>query len=73
MEQQLILDRYRPLAELGEGGYGTVVLAWDTRMQRRVAIKRLLLPLDARGGVLAQPARAWPRRARPRCSTTPPS
>ncbi len=55
VEQQLILDRYRPLAELGEGGYATVVLAWDTRMQRRVAIKRLPLPLDARGGVLHNP------------------
>ena len=41
MEQQLILDRYRPLEELGEGGYGSVVLAYDTRIQRRVAIKRL--------------------------------
>ncbi len=49
MESQLILERYRPLSELGQGGYGTVVLAWDTRMQRRVAIKRLLLPVDARG------------------------
>lgn len=55
MDQQLILDRYRPLAELGEGGYATVVLAWDTRMQRRVAIKRLPLPLDARGSVLDDP------------------
>lgn len=49
MEQQLILDRYRPLEELGEGGFGSVVLAWDTRMQRRVAIKRLDLPLDEHG------------------------
>lgn len=49
MEQQLIVDRYRPLEMLGEGGYGTVVSAWDTRMQRRVAIKRLPLPRDERG------------------------
>lgn len=51
MEQQLILDRYRPLEELGHGGFATVTLAWDTRMQRRVAIKRLELPRD-RGGVV---------------------
>ena len=55
MEQQLILDRYRPLEELGEGGYGTVVLAWDTRMQRRVAIKRMSLPLDANGDPVSNP------------------
>lgn len=49
MEQRLILDRYRPLAELGEGGHGSVVLAYDTRMARRVAIKRLPLPSDGSG------------------------
>ncbi len=50
LPQQLILDRYRPLEELGEGGFGSVVLAWDTKMQRRVAIKRLPLPASARRG-----------------------
>ena len=55
VEQQLILDRYRPLEELGEGGYGTVVLAWDTRMQRRVAIKRMPLPLDSLGEPVPNP------------------
>lgn len=49
MEQQLILERYRPLDVLGTGGYGTVVLAYDTRMQRRVAIKRLPFPSDRSG------------------------
>lgn len=52
MEQQLILDRYRPLEELGRGGYATVTLAWDTRMHRRVAIKRLKLPLDRKTGAV---------------------
>lgn len=44
VEEHLILDRYRPLADLGSGGFGSVVLAFDTKMARRVAIKRL--PLD---------------------------
>jgi hypothetical protein len=40
-EEQLILGRYRVLAEAGAGGFGTVQLAWDTRMQRRVAVKTI--------------------------------
>lgn len=52
MEEPLILERYRPLAELGVGGHGTVVLAFDTRMARRVAIKRLpLRPGSSRTGL----------------------
>ena len=38
-EEQLILGRYKVLAEAGAGGFSTVQLAWDTRMQRRVAVK----------------------------------
>lgn len=38
-QDQLILDRYRPIAEAGSGGFATVQLAWDTRIQRQVAIK----------------------------------
>jgi hypothetical protein len=47
VDEALILARYRPLAELGEGGHGTVDLAFDTKMARRVAIKRI--PLTRRG------------------------
>ncbi|MDZ4064158.1 MAG: serine/threonine-protein kinase, partial [Coriobacteriia bacterium] len=54
MEEPLILERYRPLAELGSGGHGTVVLAFDTRMARRVAIKRLPLGHEARKAGLAE-------------------
>lgn len=52
MEEPLILDRYRPLADLGSGGHGSVTLAFDTKMARRVAIKRLPLPLDRSGRVI---------------------
>lgn len=38
-DQQLILNRYRPVGEAKAGGFGTVRVAWDTRIQRRVAIK----------------------------------
>ncbi len=41
--QNLILNRYRPLEEAGSGGFATVLAAWDTRIQRRVAIKCLSL------------------------------
>ena len=37
----LIAGRYRILKRLGAGGMATVLLAQDTNLQRRVAIKRL--------------------------------
>jgi eukaryotic-like serine/threonine-protein kinase len=63
VEQPLILDRYRPLETLGEGGYGSVVLAYDTRMQRRVAIKRLPFPSDRSGRPVAPAGLAEARTA----------
>ena len=42
---QIIIDRYRLLQTVGQGGFGTVYLALDTWLQRRVAIKRI--PLSA--------------------------
>ena len=39
----LILGRYRLISQAGSGGFATVQLAWDTRIQRRVAIKCLRL------------------------------
>lgn len=63
MEEPLILDRYRPLAHLGSGGHGSVVLAFDTRMARRVAIKRLPLPRTRSGAVVPRTGLAEARTA----------
>lgn len=46
MERPLILNRYRPLETKGKGGFSVVDVAWDTRLQRRVAIKRIPLQVD---------------------------
>ncbi|MBO4352929.1 MAG: serine/threonine protein kinase, partial [Eggerthellaceae bacterium] len=40
---QLILDRYEPIGTAGSGGFGTVQIAWDPRIQRKVAIKTIQL------------------------------
>ena len=47
MEGQLILDRYKRINSAGCGGSGQVDICWDTRIQRRVAIKRI--PLSTQG------------------------
>ena len=40
---QVLLGRYRILAVNSQGGFGTVNVCWDARLQRRVAIKRIPL------------------------------
>ncbi|WP_234966916.1 serine/threonine-protein kinase [Olsenella urininfantis] len=46
--QALLLGRYRIMESCGTGGFGDVLTCWDTRLQRRVAIKRM--PLVAQAG-----------------------
>lgn len=48
MAVPLILNRYRPLETKGKGGFGTVDVAWDNRLQRRVALKRIPLNVHER-------------------------
>lgn len=42
-EPPLLLGRYRIVEQCGTGGFGRVLVCWDTRLQRRVAIK--VIPL----------------------------
>ena len=49
-EDEVILSRYRVLARRGTGGFGAVCTCWDTRLQRRVAIKRMPISSEAAGG-----------------------
>ncbi len=52
-KSKLILDRYRLLGEAGAGGYGTVMVAKDPRIQRKVAIKAIpLSEIEARRAAL---------------------
>ena len=67
-ESEVILGRYRVLARRGTGGFGAVCTCWDTRLQRRVAIKRMPISSEAAGGrVLASTLEEALAEARTAC------
>jgi serine/threonine-protein kinase len=53
---EMLLRRYRVMNSCGTGGFGAVLACWDTRLQRRVAIKRL--PLISQAGVASTESQA---------------
>lgn len=61
--EQLVLDRYRLLRQLGTGAFGVVWLARDERLAREVAVKAI--PLDHASGRAEQEARAAARLSHP--------
>ncbi|MCF0104618.1 MAG: serine/threonine protein kinase, partial [Eggerthellaceae bacterium] len=46
MARPLISNRYRPKGDVGKGGFSTVIAAWDTMLQRDVAIKCVALDTE---------------------------
>lgn len=66
--EETLLGRYRVLARRGAGGFGTVCTCWDTRLQRRVAIKRIpLLASEDADGISASTADEALAEARTAC------
>ncbi|MDO5329079.1 MAG: serine/threonine-protein kinase [Coriobacteriia bacterium] len=56
---ELILNRYKPIDEAGSGGFATVIAAWDTRVNRKVAIKCIKLDTNTFGNIVDAAGEHW--------------
>ncbi len=50
----LVLNRFQITDRLGGGGFGVVYRAWDSRLERDVAVKVIEVSEDARSRVLRE-------------------
>jgi eukaryotic-like serine/threonine-protein kinase len=60
-----VLDRYRLVRQIGSGGFGTVWLAEDERLERAVAVKRIAMHDDDGAARAEREARAAARLSHP--------
>lgn len=54
IQNSVLQGRYRVMDECTTGGFGDILISWDTRLQRRVAIKRIPLFSGALNMVIFQ-------------------